>query len=89
MKLQEIRSGLSLSGIEPTEIINVVATVPLGDSAVQIIYRTPDGGIRVRLLSSSDEPSISVATIERPFSFDKDHQAPSWPRSALTEMQYT
>ena len=34
MKLQEIRSGLNLSGVEPAEFVNVVATVPPGDGAV-------------------------------------------------------
>ena len=30
MKLKEITSGLSLAGVEPTQIVSVVATVPLG-----------------------------------------------------------
>ncbi len=75
MKLQEIKAGLSLSGVEPTEIVSVVAIVPLGDGALQLIYRTPDGGIKERLLGSVDEATISVATVERPFSFDGDGAA--------------
>lgn len=38
MKLKEITSGQSLSGVEPTEIVSVVATVPQGDGALQLIY---------------------------------------------------
>src|SRR5947208_6937955 len=75
MKLQEITTGLSLSGVEPTQIVNVVTTVPVGDGAVQLIYRTPDGQIKERLLSRADETSINVATVERPFSFDGDGAA--------------
>ena len=75
MKLQEITTGLSLSGVEPTQIVNVVTTVPLGDGEVQLIYRTPDGQIKERLLSRADETSINVATVERPFSFDGDGAA--------------
>ena len=52
-----------------------MATVPLGDGALQLIYRTPDGGMKERLLGSADEASISVATVERPFSFDGDGAA--------------
>jgi hypothetical protein len=63
MKLKEITAGLSLTGVEPTQIVSVVATVPLGD-ALQLIYRTPDGGMKERLLGSADEASISVATVE-------------------------
>ena len=75
MKLQDIKAGLSLSGVEPTQIVSVVATVPQGDGALQVIYRTPDGGMKERLLLSADEPTISVATVERPFSFDGDGAA--------------
>ena len=75
MKLKEITAGLSLTGVEPTQIVSVVATVPLGDGALQLIYRTPDGRMKERLLGSADEASISVATVERPFSFDGDGAA--------------
>ena len=72
MKLDEIKSGLNLSGVEPTQIVSVVATVPQGDGALQLIYRTPDGAMKERLLLTADEQSISIATVERPVSFDGD-----------------
>lgn len=70
MKLEEIKSGQSLSGIEPSQIVTVVAVVPLGEGSVQTIYRTPDGGMKERLLGRDDESSVDLATMERPFSFD-------------------
>jgi len=75
MRLEDITKDLSLSGIEPTQIVSVVATVPLGDGSVQVIYRTPDGQMKERLLGRMDEASIAVATAERPFSFDGDGAA--------------
>src|SRR5207302_3282716 len=75
MRLKEITAGLSLSGVEPTQIVSVVATVSLGDGALQLIYRTPDGAMKERLLLSADESTIAVATVERPFSFDGDGAA--------------
>src|SRR5436309_310492 len=75
MKLEDISPGLNLTGIEPTEIATVVATVPLGEGAIQLIYRTPDGAMKERLLNRGDETSINVATAERPFSFDGDGAA--------------
>jgi superfamily II DNA or RNA helicase len=75
MILEEIKSGLSLSGIEPRQIVTAVAVVPLGEGSVQLIYRTPDGAMKERLLSRGDEPSVDVATAERPFSFDGDGAA--------------
>ncbi|OEC93553.1 helicase-related protein [Rhizobium sp. YK2] len=72
MKLEEIHAGQSLSGIEPSQIVTVVATVPLGEGAVQLIYRTPEGSMKERFLNRGDESSVEVATLERPFSFDGD-----------------
>lgn len=75
MKLEEITTGLNLTGVVPAQIVTVVAIVPHGDGALQLIYRTPDGAMKERLLVRADEPSISVATAERPFSFDGDGAA--------------
>jgi superfamily II DNA or RNA helicase len=75
MRLQHITTGASLSGIEPAQIVTVVATIPHGEDALQLIYRTPDGAMKERLLGRADEASISAATIERPFSFDGDGAA--------------
>jgi hypothetical protein len=37
-KLKDIKTGLTLSGVEPIQIVSVVATVAQGD-ALQLIYR--------------------------------------------------
>src|SRR5262245_2759554 len=75
MKLEEITTGTNLAGVEPSQIVSVVATVPVGEGSVQLIYRTPDGAMKERLLARADEQMISVATTERPFSFDGDGAA--------------
>lgn len=75
MKLEDLAPGQSLSGIEPTDIVSVVALVPLAEGSVQLIYRRPDGAMKERLLGRPDEASISPASAERPFSFDGDGAA--------------
>src|ERR1035438_9993467 len=70
MKLETLKAGISLVGIEPTLIATVIAVVPIGDGAVQILYKTPEVTIKERLLGRADEASISVATVERPWAFD-------------------
>lgn len=70
LKLRDIKAGLNLSGIEATQIVSVVATVPQGDVALQLIYRTADGTMKERLLLATDEPAIRIASAERPFSFE-------------------
>ena len=68
MKLEELAVGQSLAGVEPTEIVSVVALVPLAEGSVQLIYRTPDGGMKERLLGRAEKSSIALASIEGPFS---------------------
>ena len=75
MKLEEIAIGNSLSGVEPTLIVSVVAVRSIADGAVEVIYKTPDGTIHDRLLGRADEESINIATAERPWSFDGDGEA--------------
>ncbi len=73
--LESITPGLSLTGIEPSIITTIVAVVPIADGALQIIYKTPDGALKDRLLNRGDETSIAIATSERPWSFDGDGEA--------------
>jgi SNF2-related domain len=70
MELENLKAGISLVGIEPTLIATVIAVVPIGDGVVQVLYKTPEGTIKERLLGRADEPSISIATVERPWAFD-------------------
>ena len=70
MQLENLKPGISLVGIEPTLIATVVAVVPIGEGAVQLLYKTPEGTIKDRLLGRVDEANISLATVERPWAFD-------------------
>jgi superfamily II DNA or RNA helicase len=73
--LESIAPGQSLIGLDPTGIGSVVAVVQIADGVVQVLYKTPDGTIKERLLNRGDESNISVATTERPWSFDGDGEA--------------
>lgn len=70
--INQLSPGISLAGIEPSLIVQIVAALPVTENVVTIIYRLPDGNIRERLLTEADFPSIAVATIECPWSFDGD-----------------
>ena len=75
ISLDTITPGLALTGLDPTGIGSVIAVVQIADGAVQVIYRTSNGGVKERLLNRADEATLSIATIERPWSFDGDGEA--------------
>ena len=75
MRIEDITTGSSLTGLEPATIATVIAVVPIADGAVQVIYKTPDGTLKDRLLGRADEDTIAVATVERPWSFEGDGEA--------------
>ena len=75
MRIEEITSGSSLTGLEPSAVATVIAVVPIADGAVRVIYQTPDGTLKERLLGRADEETIAVATTERPWFFDGDGEA--------------
>ncbi|MBX3448925.1 MAG: DUF3883 domain-containing protein [Planctomycetaceae bacterium] len=75
LQLEDLKLGLSVVGLEPTVVATLVAVVPIAEGTVQVIYKTPDGTLKDRLLNRGDEVAISVATTERPWSFDGDGAA--------------
>ena len=72
MRLEDLTPGNSLIGLEPSAVATIVAVVPIAEGAVQVIYKTPDGTLRDRLLGRADEATIAIATQERPWAFDGD-----------------
>jgi superfamily II DNA or RNA helicase len=76
MQLAELKTGLALVGLEPDLVCTVVAVVPIGETAVQVVYKLPDGTTyKERLLSAVDAAAIAVAITERPWAFDGDGAA--------------
>ncbi|WP_328984626.1 hypothetical protein [Thiorhodovibrio winogradskyi] len=72
MLLTDFAPGQRLAGVEPNQIVTVVAAVPAGETVSQLLYRLPNGDIRERLLTTEDAAPIAPATAECPFAFDGD-----------------
>ncbi len=72
LQLDQISAGLALTGLEPAVVSTVVSVIRIAADAVQVIYRTPDGALKERLLNRADESNIGVAVTERPWAFDGD-----------------
>ena len=72
IRLEDIRPGLPLTGLERGVIVTVIAAVALGTGTAQMIYKLPTGTIRERLAGAADIPTLAVTTTERLRSFDGD-----------------
>src|SRR3954454_2216721 len=75
LPLAALKPGQSLVGLGPNAVATVVAVVPIAAGAVRVIYTTPEGTLKDRLLNAADEPGIGLATVERPWAFDGDGAA--------------
>lgn len=75
INIESITPGLSLTGLDPIGIGSVIAVVPIATGVIQVLYKTPDGTLKERLLTRGEEVGISIATAERPWSFDGDGEA--------------
>lgn len=70
LKLEEIKKNAAISGIELGQVVRVVTTEPVGDNALTIYYKTPDGKLHERMLFRTDEAKLSLAEAGRPWAFD-------------------
>ena len=60
------------------QIVTILKPLPSSvntHSVKSLIYKTPDGTLKERLLNRADEENIALATQERPWSFDGDGEA--------------
>ncbi|MEZ7892781.1 MAG: helicase-related protein [Candidatus Wallbacteria bacterium] len=72
MKLDEFKTNISLTGVEPFAIITVKSVDKISADTIQIIYKMPNGAIKERLINQNDVNEIEIAVQERPFAFDGD-----------------
>ena len=70
LKLESICKDATVNGIVPNQVVRVVTTEPVGDNALTVYYRTPDGQLAERMLFRTDEPSLALADVGRPWAFD-------------------
>lgn len=75
MHLSAIIQGIAIEGLEPGLVCTIAAASPLGDDAVELFYKRPDGSIATRLVTAAEAAGLSLAAKARPFAFDGDAAA--------------
>ena len=61
LKLEDIKKDASITGIEPSQVVRIVTTELVGDNALTVYYKTPDGRLQERMLFRTDEATLSFA----------------------------
>jgi len=70
LKLEDIKKDAAIAGLEPGQVVCIVTTEPVGDNALTVYYKTPDGRLQERMLFRTDEANLSLAEAGRPWAFD-------------------
>ena len=69
LRLEDIKKGVALLGIEPGQAVQIISTDPVGE-ALTVYYKTKDGQLKEQMLFRSNEPSLSLAEETRSWAFD-------------------
>lgn len=70
LKLEDIKPGALIQGLEPGEVVRIVTSEPIGSDALTVYYKKNDGSLLERLIYRNDEFNLSLAVSGRPWSFD-------------------
>ena len=70
LSLEEIKKNAAITGIDPAAPVRVVATEPVGENALTVVYKTVNGNILEQMLFRTDEARLSIAVAGRPWGFD-------------------
>jgi superfamily II DNA or RNA helicase len=74
LELHELKAGLRVRGLVVAGDVTIVAVEPHGDGIVNIVYRSDDGHIGDRLLTSDQVAEVEVTTGHR-WTFEADGAA--------------
>jgi len=72
LRLEDLKSGVRITGIIPNTVVTVVDMKWIGSTAVELIYRDANGRIGSQPLLRDNEPSLELVAAGRPWSFDGD-----------------
>ena len=70
LKLEDIKKDAQIRGIQSQDVVRIVQVEPVGDAALTVYYKDSQGKIGERMLFRSDEATLELATVGRPWAFD-------------------
>jgi len=72
MRLENLTRGLQLRGVLPNSVVTILDVQWHGSTAVEIVYRRPDGQPGTQLLFRQDENALEIVEQGRSWSFGGD-----------------
>ncbi|WP_420722794.1 helicase-related protein [Hwanghaeella sp. LZ110] len=70
--LEDIKSGAIVHGVVPSQVVEVVSVVWIGDQAINVVYRAPGGSVSETTIYRDDEHRLGVEARGRVWTFDAD-----------------
>jgi superfamily II DNA or RNA helicase len=69
-RLEELTPTAAVKGVLPDRLVTVVAAKWFGSDVVELTYKDPAGNLGHELIFRDREPTLEIATVGRPWSFD-------------------
>ncbi|MFG6083636.1 hypothetical protein ACEUZ9_005354 [Paracoccus litorisediminis] len=60
-RLEDIKNGASVSGVIPSQSVEVVSVEWIGDQAINLVYRIPGGSVSETMLYRDDEHRLGIS----------------------------
>ena len=70
--LDDVKPGATVRGVVPGHSVRIVSVDWIGNQAINLVYREPDGGVSETTLYRDDENRLGIETRGRSWSFDGD-----------------
>ena len=70
--LEDIKHGAMVRGVVPGQSVQIVSAEWIGNQAVNLVYRAPDGGVTETTLYRDDQQRLSIDAGGRSWAFDGD-----------------
>ena len=70
--LDDVKPGAMIRGVVPGHSVRIVSVDWIGNQAINLVYREPDGGVSETTLYRDDENRLGIEARGRSWSFDGD-----------------
>jgi superfamily II DNA or RNA helicase len=74
IKLEDLRKDAIVTGVVHGRSVKIVSLEKVGNDSATIYYRDDEGKLGERMLFRSDEDSLSIVEVGKPWSFDADQK---------------